>query len=161
MKNKKYLMQGTLCYLLLMAGFSVQAQTVRFEVRNRLKIDRKSETIQLPIERLSSLIALNGIESLVVRSAGDGTPLVTQALDTDGDGTYDALIFQTDMKAGAKKIFEVVSSTTAKPFPQVRTYGRFVPERIDDFAWENDRVAFRTYGPEAQRNTESGAPGGT
>jgi hypothetical protein len=26
-------------------------------------------------------------------------------------------------------------------------YGRFVPEREDDFAWENDRVAFRIYGP--------------
>ena len=26
-------------------------------------------------------------------------------------------------------------------------YGRFVPEREDDFAWENDKVAFRVYGP--------------
>ncbi len=26
-------------------------------------------------------------------------------------------------------------------------YGRFVPEREDDFAWENDKVAFRIYGP--------------
>ncbi len=28
-----------------------------------------------------------------------------------------------------------------------RAYGRFVPERSDDFAWENDLVAFRAYGP--------------
>lgn len=27
------------------------------------------------------------------------------------------------------------------------TYGRYVPERLDDFAWENDKVAFRVYGP--------------
>jgi hypothetical protein len=27
------------------------------------------------------------------------------------------------------------------------TFARFVPERADDFAWENDLVAFRTYGP--------------
>jgi len=26
-------------------------------------------------------------------------------------------------------------------------FGRFVPEREDDFAWENDKVAFRVYGP--------------
>lgn len=26
-------------------------------------------------------------------------------------------------------------------------YARFVPERLDDFAWENDRIAFRMYGP--------------
>lgn len=27
------------------------------------------------------------------------------------------------------------------------TYARFVPERMDDFAWENDTLAFRAYGP--------------
>lgn len=27
------------------------------------------------------------------------------------------------------------------------TFCRYVPEREDDFAWENDRVAFRVYGP--------------
>ena len=29
----------------------------------------------------------------------------------------------------------------------VMAYGRFVPEREDDFTWENDKVAFRIYGP--------------
>ncbi|MFC1518608.1 DUF4861 family protein [Pseudomonadota bacterium] len=33
--------------------------------------------------------------------------------------------------------------------PKVMAYGRFVPERRDDFAWENDKVAFRVYGPAA------------
>lgn len=27
------------------------------------------------------------------------------------------------------------------------TFCRFVPERLDDFAWENDHIAFRAYGP--------------
>ncbi len=27
-----------------------------------------------------------------------------------------------------------------------KTYARVVPERLDDFAWENDKIAFRTYG---------------
>jgi hypothetical protein len=30
---------------------------------------------------------------------------------------------------------------------KVMAYGRFVPEREDDFTWENDKVAFRVYGP--------------
>lgn len=29
----------------------------------------------------------------------------------------------------------------------VMAFGRFVPEREDDFTWENDKVAFRVYGP--------------
>jgi len=30
---------------------------------------------------------------------------------------------------------------------EVKAYTKFVPEREDDFAWENDLVAFRMYGP--------------
>lgn len=30
---------------------------------------------------------------------------------------------------------------------QPKVYGRFVPERKDDFAWENEYAAFRLYGP--------------
>jgi hypothetical protein len=41
-----------------------------------------------------------------------------------------------------------------------QTYARFVPERMDDFAWENDRIAFRVYGPECQRLAEAGDPAG-
>jgi hypothetical protein len=31
--------------------------------------------------------------------------------------------------------------------PAASTWARFVPERLDDFAWENDLIAFRAYGP--------------
>lgn len=34
------------------------------------------------------------------------------------------------------------------------TFARFVPERADDFAWENDLVAFRAYGPALRRGKE-------
>lgn len=33
-------------------------------------------------------------------------------------------------------------------------FARFVPERKDDFAWENDKVAFRTYGPALRESVE-------
>jgi hypothetical protein len=34
------------------------------------------------------------------------------------------------------------------------TFARFVPERQDDFAWENDLVAFRAYGPAMRSRPE-------
>jgi hypothetical protein len=43
---------------------------------------------------------------------------------------------------------------------ETRTYCRFVPERMDDFAWENDKIAFRVYGPKCQELAERGKPGG-
>jgi unsaturated rhamnogalacturonyl hydrolase len=33
-------------------------------------------------------------------------------------------------------------------------YGAFLPQRLDDFAWENDRIAFRIYGPALERKGE-------
>ena len=36
-----------------------------------------------------------------------------------------------------------------------QTYCQFVPERVDDFAWENDMIAFRVYGPAMRKNNES------
>jgi unsaturated rhamnogalacturonyl hydrolase len=36
-----------------------------------------------------------------------------------------------------------------------RAFARFVPERSDDFAWENDKVAFRTYGPALRPGPEN------
>lgn len=33
-------------------------------------------------------------------------------------------------------------------------YGRMYPERVDDIAWENDRAAYRCYGPALQRSGE-------
>ncbi len=32
-----------------------------------------------------------------------------------------------------------------------KVYGRFVPERYDDFAWENDKIAFRMYGKSLEK----------
>ncbi|WP_256005048.1 DUF4861 family protein [Pedobacter deserti] len=36
-----------------------------------------------------------------------------------------------------------------------RVYGRYVPERKDDFAWENDRIAFRMYGKALESTNEN------
>jgi hypothetical protein len=36
----------------------------------------------------------------------------------------------------------------------VAAYGAFMPQRKDDFAWENDRIAFRVYGPALEASGE-------
>ncbi|MBC8032726.1 MAG: DUF4861 family protein [Chitinophagaceae bacterium] len=40
--------------------------------------------------------------------------------------------------------------------PMVRTYVKYVPERSQDIAWENDRIAFRYYGPPVRDKVSSG-----
>jgi rhamnogalacturonyl hydrolase YesR len=39
-----------------------------------------------------------------------------------------------------------------QPAPDAKCFARYVPERMDDIAWENDRIAHRIYGPALQHN---------
>lgn len=44
-------------------------------------------------------------------------------------------------------IFTLCLTACQKEAVQPKVYGRYVPERKDDFAWENEYAAFRMYGP--------------
>ena len=59
------------------------------------------------------------------------------------------LLFQVDLAPGETRGFLVLpaASVAAVPPAIVKTFCRFVPERMDDFAWESDRIAHRMYGP--------------
>ena len=76
----------------------------------------------------------------------------------------DEMLFQVTVLAKSKVVYTVFLDKDAvkkKPVSEYETFARFIPERTDDFTWENDVVAFRTYGPEAQRLVEVGEKGGT
>ena len=146
--------------------FSCQEDRSRktFTVKNTLQLDRQRETISIPADKINKLLEKWGAENLVIKEEGGSEVLVSQAVDLDTDGKVDEILFQTDLPAGTEKKFVVEgveNGAAQQPQSKLTTYSRFVPERIDDYTWENDRVAFRTYGPEAQRITESGQPGGT
>jgi hypothetical protein len=66
------------------------------------------------------------------------------------------LIFQATLAPG-ESLEVSIREGSPKSKPVAKTYGRFVPERKDDFAWENDRVAFRMYGAAlAKENPSNG-----
>jgi hypothetical protein len=59
-----------------------------------------------------------------------------------------SLIFQANIPAQGSAVY-VVKEGRAKHNLNTpkKVFGRLVPERKDDFAWENNRIAFRMYGP--------------
>ena len=78
-----------------------------------------------------------------------GNEVLCQAIDQDGDEMReaDAVIFQSDFAPNETKTFTAtVGTKQVFKSEQFKAYGRFVRERFDDFAWENDRIAHRTYG---------------
>jgi unsaturated rhamnogalacturonyl hydrolase len=82
-----------------------------------------------------------------------GRILPSQLYSGDGAPGSEQLLVSLSLLGNESR--RVVVRRLARPFrparPLARAYGRFVPERRDDFAWENDRVAFRVYGPALER----------
>lgn len=50
----------------------------------------------------------------------------------------------------AEEPTEILNGDVAEQSETSVLFARFVPERADDFAWENDVIAFRAYGPVAR-----------
>ena len=125
---------------------SVQTQLTVTAV-NKLKLARQGETIELAAKNLASLAEKDLNKLHVFDSAGK--EVISQSVDTDYDDYHkpDTIIFQADFAPGETKTFTVTAGAKREyKKDDFRAYGRFVRERFDDFAWENDRVAHRTYG---------------
>jgi len=116
-------------------------------VNNNSGIERQRETISLDWKTLTSRLPDLKPDYVLVTDHATGKQIVSQIVDNNGDGAIDELIFQTDFPLREPaKVFTIEVSNEKVPTPESKTYGRYVPERSDDFAWENDRVAFRMYG---------------
>src|SRR5215204_3996269 len=138
--------------LLVLVIVSAAAQTSKpaqltVTAVNRLKIARQSETIELTAETLAPL-GEKDLMKIHVRDS-TGKEVLVQAVDTDYDDFHkpDTLIFQADFGPQETKTFTLTAGAKREYSKEdFRAYGRFVRERFDDFAWENDRIAHRTYG---------------
>lgn len=124
-------------------------------VKNDLPLARSSETIELSQAAIAAAEG-NGATARALSSdlsrvhvfeQGSGHEVLAQALDLDADGTPESLIFQTDVPASGQRAY-VLRAGDKRTYRRddFRAYGRFVRERYDDFAWENDRTAHRMYG---------------
>ena len=150
---------------LLVANMPISAQkalkTKTITITNSLKTDRQFETVALSRKAIGLENALD-IEKFGVRELETKIFLVSQWVDEDGDGIVDELLFQPKINALETKKFQVVLNPEINSKAiEISCYSRFVPERTDDYAWENNKVAFRTYGPVAQKMVEDKIKGGT
>lgn len=164
MSKRKRTWTGILFAATLFAACQQNDNTKTITITNHLDMPRASETVSIPVAEVEALVEKFGAENILIRDAETDSVLMSQAFDNNADGTVDEILFQADIKANAEKTFTVTGAENAaaqRPKSDIRTYSRFVPERTDDYTWENDKVAFRTYGPVAQQMVEQGKAGGT
>jgi hypothetical protein len=144
---------GVIC---LMA--SCAPTPVSIHLTNNLSIVRQNETVEVLIADLPELLS-SKIDKIGVYDPSENTFLTTQLIDVDQDGKMDQLIFQPQLAPSSQKTFHLKEQPD-KPEAVEYCFSRIVPTRIDDYTWENDKVAFRTYGPSAQALVEEGKEGG-
>lgn len=133
---------------------ALAAEKLTVTVSHDLAIARPSETITIPWTEVNKALPGAYLQKIAVRDAAGRvlpyqvTNIAPLAKDPKNIGvSYGDLIFQHDFAAGEKSAtFTVEKTDTVSPVFPVKAFARQVPERLDDFAWENDRMAHRTYG---------------
>jgi len=74
-------------------------------------------------------------------------------LEYRGESAIQNLLIQVDVAAHRTLKIYLQKGKPVAVIP--KTYCRYVPERKDDFAWENDKIAFRMYGKALEGTKEN------
>ncbi len=137
--------------LAALAAAPLCAERFQVTVSHDLASARPSEVIALPFAAVRERLPDVRFDHVQVRRADTGALVPFQITNFTPDvrpARYDDLIWQHDFAAGETSATFFVETTDAvvPPFT-AKVFARHVPERLDDFAWENDRMAHRAYGP--------------
>ena len=122
----------------------VAPRQMTVEVKNPSGIQRQ-QVVELSAADIFKRLGISGGRQFVVKNA-IGNEIPSQ-LTHDGKILVDVAV--------APSSAATITIVTGQPQSYVNTcYGRMYPERVDDIAWENDRGAYRCYGPALQRSGE-------
>jgi hypothetical protein len=126
--------------ILIVFGFTA-VKKVTVTVKNPLNTTRINETVEIGIPDIVKVLKSSDYKSFVVFD--DRGKEIPSQLIFEGEKTPVKLIFQATVEGKSKATYEIrIGKPSAYP---LKTFGRLVPERFDDYGWENDRIAFRIY----------------
>ena len=140
MNKSKLILVVMACMMLTV----VSAKNVVVTVTNEEKVQRQ-EVVEIDLYPVYKLLAINVGEPIVVKNALGQE--VEYQISYDGKILIDVAV----RPCGSAEL--TISAGNPKT---MKTYvtGRMYPERVDDIAWENDRTAYRIYGPALQKSGE-------
>jgi hypothetical protein len=108
-------------------------------VTNNTNVERTNEMVEVSAKEL-------GIreKTQYILKDTNGEEIAYQ-LVYNGEKTPQLLIFQATIAANSAVTYVLIKGKPAEV--KAKTFARYIPERKDDFAWENDLAAYRMYGP--------------
>jgi hypothetical protein len=122
---------------------------LKVEVKNPSSLERTNELVEIDWETVNQSLVLKGALGSIVVNDEKGKQVPYQIIFR-GEQEPQSLVFLVSVKPKAKSVYNMNIGN-----PEIfttKTFGRYVPERLDDFTWENDRIAFRMYGPKLYRD---------
>lgn len=126
---------------------SVKSSDIRsFEVNIKNKDNNLyHKVVELDAKTVFNKLGISGGRQFIVKNAlGQEVPYQI---------TYDGkILIEASVRPFGTASFNISKGMPATPKNYV--YGRQYPERVDDIGWENDRCAYRLYGPALQRTGE-------
>lgn len=142
---KRTLLLGFLALSLVSCGKSI---TVKIE--NPTSLLRTKETVEVSWNDITAKLGqdINPDEIIIL----DGREQIPSQVIYNGQPEPQAVIFQASTTGKATASYKIRKGVREEY--KTEAYGRFVPERKDDFAWENNLMAFRMYGPALEATGE-------
>ena len=121
---------------------SCGSQDMKVTVENASDLDRKAETVELDFGGIIAAHPEITADNVVVIDAS-GAQVPSQVYTEDYGMVK--LLFQADVPA--RNTAEYTVKAGEREAYDTLVYSRYVPERLDDYAYENNRIAGRVYGP--------------
>ena len=119
-------------------------------VTNPNDTERQQEIVEIDLNEIYDSAKLGKSDNfIVINNLGEQIPY---QLISKGDDYPHAVIFAVNLKAYESDTYKIKKGTPEEFNSLV--YGRLVPERKDDFTWENNKVAYRLYGPALEKTGE-------
>jgi hypothetical protein len=125
--------------IIILAGCSSTKKSI--EISNTGFFDRNDEIIEIKDKEFLQLFEES--EECILKN--NHNEEVAYQLIKNENGDIEAFIFQASVPTNKKVAYYLKKGNPSPVIP--KTFARFVPERKDDFAWENDLAAYRMYGP--------------
>jgi hypothetical protein len=134
-------MKKLICYIAFTSAFVGSAVAQKKISISNPSDENRLELISIPFSKFSKHFGVDTVFTIKDKSSGK---IYLHQLEKLGMNQAQNVLIQIPISSEGK-LDLVVAKEKAPSFPS-KTYARYVPERFDDFAWENDVVAFRLYG---------------
>ncbi len=131
---------------------ATSALAQHLSVTNPLDVQRLEEVLDLPLSDVLHHVSVKSADQIIVVENATKQRLPSQVYSTTGTTPDRFLIL---IKVPAHATLHLAFQHDANPAPvEPLVFGREAQERKDDYAWENELVAYRVYGPALQATGE-------